>query len=526
MAAFDQIEGDFALALWDDCSRELILARDALGRRPLYHARRGDRLLFGSHAPTIARQLGIQAPDLTEIASFLMQRGQGGTRSFYADIHRVPPGSAVRFSADGKAQCSRWWNPDTKPIAIGEDELLARVKDAFERSVRTIFARHDRLVAHLSAGLDSSLAVATASRLLGPGERLAAQCISPAHEVISEQTEISDEYPLARETAAMLGNVDLERVRADDHDWLALGDRYARAAGMPYRNIQSLGWFSASYGAAARGGASGLIESTDGNSTLSWLGHGAVPAMLRGLQIGRLMRFIADIRRHGQGSGLLVIPWAVHAMMPWFVAEPLAALRGFPRAETEAFLRRDHCAIATVEREIRSAGHWARNVRPIRDAKDRFTTFFWSDRASHFAAVERMFGIELCDPYASKQLVELTLRIDETRFHSDGRGRRFARQLLNGKVPKIVSDGQIDWLQATDWRVGAMAARTKMLADLDYADATPELAALFDIDAMRAEIGGWTITAETKDGISRGFRVVRAVGAIRFARWVAAGSPP
>jgi asparagine synthase (glutamine-hydrolysing) len=319
----------------------------------------------------------------------------------------------------------------------------------------------------------------------------------------------------------MLGNVDVQRVRAADDDWLSEFDRYIQVAGMPYRNMSALRWFSASYEAAARSGATGLIESTDGNATYSWVGNGAVPSMIRNGRVRALIDLIRDIRREGRGSGALTIPRGLWALLPGTIADPLASLVGVPRAETAAFLRPANQAVRTAAGEIRAAGHWNRMVRPIRDAADRFTLLHWSDRAPHNSAVERMFGIELCDPYSSKRVIELTSRIEEHRFLEGGFGRRFARIMLKGRVPEIVASGQIDWTQATDWRFGAVRARPALLDDLAYARADPELAEFYDLPAIEREVQSWTVGAETREQMTKGFAALRAIGTIRFARWAA-----
>ncbi len=520
-AVFNRISGEFALALFDKRSGRLTLARDALGRRPLHHAAVNGRTVFASEATPVAQRLRLTSPDLTETARFLMQRGQRTQRSFFQGVSRVPPGSLVRYEADGRQVSRAWWAPDFTPTDLGDDELLAALDEKFTASIAAILQRHDRIAAHLSAGLDSSLAVATVSILLKDDDRLKTYCISPAHPVEAHEQAIGDEYPLACETARMLGNVDVSRVCAADDDWLAESDRYMQAAGMPYRNMSNLCWFSASYAAAARDGATGLIESTDGNGTLSWMGNGAMPSMIRQRRLGEMINYIRDVRREGSGSGALAIPWGLWALLPGALADPLAALGGVARAEVVAFLRPRHPAVRAAAREIRNAGHWNRKVRPIRDAEDRFTLLHWSDRAPHFSAVERLFGIELCDPYSSKALVELTSRIEEHRFLEGGFGRRFARALLKGRVPDTVSAGRIDWLQATDWRIGAIASRPALLNDLAYAAGEPELVELYDLPAMAREIKSWELGAETAKQMSRGFAVLRAIGTIRFARWAA-----
>jgi asparagine synthase (glutamine-hydrolysing) len=524
VAAFDRIVGEFALLLFDRVDGSILLARDALARRPLFVAHDGRTLLFGSEAVAVASEAGPLRADLTEIASFLMQRGQSGDRSFLAGVSRIEPGSWMRVDRTGRTEKGVWWTPDTTPTPLADDALVEALQDSLDRSVAAIRARHPAIAAHLSAGLDSSLAVATASRQLLPRERLHALCISPAHEVDSQERHIGDEYPIAAETARMLGNVDLKRVVAADDDWIAQGDRFAAAAGTPYRNVANLGWFAASYRAAAATGATGLIESTDGNATFSWVGNGAVPTLIRQRRLTKLARVVRDERRFAGGSGALIIPWGLWNLLPPSIADPLAGLAGKPSAAQQAYLRPRHPAVRTVEREIRSRGHWSRMVRPARDALDRLTFLRWSDRAPHLLAMENMFGIELCDPFSWKPLVELTMRIEEPRFRENGFGRRFARRLLEGRVPKIVSDGRIDWLQSIDWRVGALAARPALIADLAYAAARDDLAALFDLPRLRSEVEGWRMGREDGDSLDRAAAVLRAIVSIRFVRWLEQGA--
>lgn len=517
--AFDMIEGEFALVVLDKTKHQVILVRDALGRRPLFFSRRRSVLHIGSYAPQVALRAGYTGVDYTEIAKFLQQRGQDGPRSFFASVERVEPGSLVRFDTGGVALREQWWKPDLSSTPLRDHELLEALAGQLERSVSMILHRHEKVSAHLSAGMDSSLAVATASSQLPVGARLPALCISAGHSVDSAGNgPICDEYPMAQQTATMLGNVDLRRVVPSNDDWLSLNDRFTAAAGMPYRNVANLGWFAASYAVAKELGSSGLMEATDGNATMSWLGDGAVPTLLRQFNVSALFRLIADARNHSTGSGLMIIPRGIWAMLPPDIANPLAGLAGVKSAASQGFLRHDHPAVLAASQETRAAGHWNRILRPSRSAADRLTYLNWSDKAPHFAGVERAFGIELCDPFAAKRLVELTLRIEEPRYLHEGWGRRFARLLLRGRVPEVVADGRVDWLQATDWRTGAIARRSVLLADIDYAENT-ELSALLDLPRLRTEVQGWSNSRENARSMDGAERVLRAIGVIRFVRW-------
>ena len=519
---FDRIEGSFALAVWDKRTDRLLLARDALGRRPLFCAAAGSNIVFGSNASQIAIAAGRPVADFDQLADFLLQRRGAGHRSFFAGVRRVPPGSCHVVDADGGRRDHRWWRPDLSPLALNDDALLGALGNELERSVGAIRARHPVLAAQLSAGLDSSLAVATLSRQLPPGGRLAALCASPRVPVASTgNLGIADEYPLAAETAAMLGNVDLERVFAPDDDWLAASDRFAAAAGMPYRNPANLGWLGATYATARASGAETVVESVQGNLTVGYTGSGAVPTMIAKGRIGALASLIDDVRRHGLGTGLLTVPWALFAMLPAHVADPLAAFARTADPAAAAFVRANHSAVGIVRREIRANGGWWRQSRPLRYPRDRIAQLDWADHGAHAGAVEQLFGIELADPYADRRLVELTLRIDEPRFLHKGRGRGFARRLLEGRVPARVAAGTTIWAQGSDWRIGAIRSRATVLSDLEYAADEPALAAFFDVPRLRAAVNGWASGPEDFQSLETAGSVMRAIGAIRFVRWVA-----
>src|ERR1700694_1257614 len=87
------LTGMFAFALWDSTRRELFLARDRLGIKPLYYAQQGSRIIFASEIkailqdPTVARR-----ENLTVLQRFLLFRVPDATDDpFFADIKRLPP---------------------------------------------------------------------------------------------------------------------------------------------------------------------------------------------------------------------------------------------------------------------------------------------------------------------------------------------------------------------------------------------------------------------------------------------------
>lgn len=519
LSAIGRFEGEFSLALWDRSARRLTLFRDALGRRPLFVAHGSDRIDFGSSAQSLARQLGEPRADIDQLVAFSLQRGQPGMRSMFTGVERIDPGGLVEITADGIARHRLWWQPDFSPTPLGDDDLLDALEQELVRSIDAIQRHYPNHTAHLSAGLDSSLAVMLMSRRLPLGSRLRALCASPARPVLAPQDEaIGDEYPLAQQTADMLGNVDVERVTAADDDWIAVSDRFANAAGMPYANQGNLGWLAASYARTRALGADALIESTQGNVTLSWQGKAAIPTLLRQGRFGQLRRHLHETRALVGGTGLMAVPWALYPSLPPRAADAVAALVGFPDIATTSLLRREHPAVRKMIDSLRRSGQYTRLVRAPRRPSDRIPILHWGDTGSHIAGVEQLYGVSLCDPFAAKRLVELTLRIEDPRFLSHGYGRRFARDLLQGHVPDQVASGRIDWQQGVDWRGPASAMRETMLADLDEAGRDADLGGVIDIPRARSRIEGLSKGAESIEAMVDGAALMRVIAVIRFAR--------
>ena len=523
-AVFARIEGEFAFAILRLDDSTLTLTRDALARRPLFLAIQKDAIHFGDHAATVARLAGRPEVDVEKLAAFLLQRGGEDGRSFFAGVKPVPPGLAVSFGPDWGPTRVRWWRPDLSLTPLSDEELVDALRGEFRRSIRAIQAQYRPIVAHLTGGMDSSLTVATISEELAES-RLHALCASPAIPVTAPPGEaIGDEYPIAKLTAEMLGNVDVERVVAREN-WVSVSDRFSRAAGMPYANQGNLGWLAATYERARELGAAALVDSTQGNTTTSWQGYGAVPTLLRQCRFGELFRVIGAGRRHVGGTGLMVIPRGLFSLLPARSADWLALLLAIPDSAQKQMLRRRHPAIRRVIEARRRAGYTVRTYRPPFGLKQRLELIYWGDVASHNAAMARLYGVQTCDPFAAKRLIELTLRIEDPRFLSEGYGRRFAREMLRGRVPDEVACGRTNWQQGTDWRQDALATQDVILADLDYACSQPMLAGLLDTDRLRSEVGGWAYASDSVVAMQHGATVMRAVAAIRFYRWVEGGAP-
>jgi asparagine synthase (glutamine-hydrolysing) len=168
-AAISRLVGDFALILWDDTRRHLLLARDFVGQRPLcYH--RGAGFVAVASMPKGLHALAEipRAPRDRALVAFLAGFPQQGCESFFEGIERVEPGHIVRLTPDG-VTIQAFWSPPAEPLRFARDDDYADgLREQLDRAIASRLRRRAGNVgSHLSAGRDSSAVAASAAVLLG-----------------------------------------------------------------------------------------------------------------------------------------------------------------------------------------------------------------------------------------------------------------------------------------------------------------------------------------------------------------------
>jgi asparagine synthase (glutamine-hydrolysing) len=106
------MRGMFAVAIWDAAQRRLILARDRVGKKPLYYYRHRDELLFGSETKAILAALD-QAPPIhaPALLDFLTFGYVAGGNAIFEGMHRLEPGTALIVDVGaGTLTHERYWS--------------------------------------------------------------------------------------------------------------------------------------------------------------------------------------------------------------------------------------------------------------------------------------------------------------------------------------------------------------------------------------------------------------------------------
>lgn len=163
-----ELDGMFALALWDDRRKRLLLARDRFGKKPLLYAEAGGRLWFGSEFQAILADPAVRRDiDYDALDEYLSFMSIPAPLTIYRQIRKVPPASILVRDAKG-THVSRYWSLQYLPkLEIDEHEAAREVRRLLTEAVRKRLISEVPLGAFLSGGVDSSAVVAIMAGLIG-----------------------------------------------------------------------------------------------------------------------------------------------------------------------------------------------------------------------------------------------------------------------------------------------------------------------------------------------------------------------
>lgn len=161
------LRGMFGIALWDQRRRRLFLARDRVGKKPLFYAQQGSRVIFASEIKAILAAVpDLADPDLESVIPYFRQGFVCEPRTMFRGICKLPAAHWLAYE-NGAVTTRRYWSMDfaqsdraDRPLAQVVEELDALLAE----SVRIRLMSEVPLGVFLSGGLDSSTVVAYAHR--------------------------------------------------------------------------------------------------------------------------------------------------------------------------------------------------------------------------------------------------------------------------------------------------------------------------------------------------------------------------
>jgi asparagine synthase (glutamine-hydrolysing) len=172
LAALRRLHGMFAFGYWDADARALLLARDRFGKKPLYYAPFGadgrEGVAFASELRALLAHPRVRAEravDPVAVTQYLVHEAVPQPRSILANVKKLGPGEALRWTERGGARVETWYAPAFGNRVRGSvDELAAELTRRVDRAVARRLVADVPVGIFLSGGLDSSFVAACAVR--------------------------------------------------------------------------------------------------------------------------------------------------------------------------------------------------------------------------------------------------------------------------------------------------------------------------------------------------------------------------
>jgi len=434
------LSGMFAFALWDERRRRLLIARDRVGKKPLFYAEREGRLSFASELAALMADTSIpREVDAAAIDCYLAYGYIQAPRSIWGAVKKLPPAHLLIWE-DGRSRIERYWRLDYSrkvdgPLPELEEELRRRVGAA----VRRRMIADVPLGALLSGGVDSGIVVA---------EMSAASAQPVKTFSIGFEQEEYNELPLARLTAERFGTDHEEFVV--EPDAIEIVPKLVRHYGEPFADSSAIPSFylaelTRRHVTVALNGDGG-DESFAGylryvaNSMSSGLDH--VPRPLR----RGIAASAAALLRAGDARGVRSYGRRFLTSMGEDGAGRYAAQVGiFSGPERDELLAEGVAPAARSATEEAIAGPW-------RDASGSsrldvlletdVSTYLPGDLLVKMDIASMAYSLEARSPLLDPEVMEFAASVPPKHKARFAEKKRILRSAYRGRVPDEVLDGK------------------------------------------------------------------------------------
>lgn len=429
-----RVVGDFAFAVRDDRTREVVLGRDALGVRPLYFARRRGLVVAASELQALVTspEHGIDIElDRVEASRLMLYRYGDAPRTLVRDVEAVQPGGLVRIVGATLTR-RRIWRPDpfaqsptTDPDACAELFL-----EVLTRAVRARLRRTGGLAVLVSGGLDSSGSACLAHELEGDRNMRLLHTSFPG--MSCDEPEFYG--PIVEKTGAIDVSID-PRNHVELTAPLAAstppGEMYDATSAMFFPLLETL-----------RSAPKTVVLTGAGGDDLL---HETRCEARDHLRAGRLMRAWSSALRGATRSGAplryaagelsqLLVPTRVRSM----ARRVRPARYVWPSWLTPG-------AVGDIDAWHRDHMRAAEALRGPTEAQRRLAyrfdggsdLYFYLARTDFFG---RRFGVDQRHPFYDRRVVETLLAMDHDRRFDGVRGKPVLRRALSGILPDVVRD--------------------------------------------------------------------------------------
>ena len=166
----EHLDGMFAVAIWDDERKVGVLARDRMGKKPLYYCTVNGALYFASEIKSLLLVPGFQRRiNFEALHHFLSYKHVPQPLSIFEDIRALPPAHSLVYQFGGALEIQRYWDlqfgTESMDGKVTENDLSDRLLTLLRQGVKRRLMSDVPVGFFLSGGLDSSLSTALAAEL-------------------------------------------------------------------------------------------------------------------------------------------------------------------------------------------------------------------------------------------------------------------------------------------------------------------------------------------------------------------------
>jgi asparagine synthase (glutamine-hydrolysing) len=447
--------GMFAVAVWDSRRRLLVLARDRLGKKPLFYAERDGVLSFASEIQALLEDREIpRAIDCEALDVYLALGYVAAPRTAFSAIRKLPPAHRLLFR-DSRSEIERYWRLDYAPKReLGDgrelcEELTARLRTAVRRRLLADVP----VGAFLSGGIDSAAVVSA----------MAHESSTPVKTFsIGFESERINELPQARLLAERFGCEHHEFMVAPDA--ISLLPRIVRHHGEPFADATSIPTFH-------------LAEVTRGHVTVALNGDGGdeifggYSRYVSNLALARLSRLPPPLRRAIQRAGAALAPdgdiesWRSRVRRLARTAAMDEADRYFAYMSDLTGLSRDGLYTDEFRAQIRPGaarevivGAW--RASGAGGTLDRMlatdvATYLPDDLLAKVDIASMASSLEVRSPFLDHEMLEFAASLPQAAKVRGAEKKVLLRQALRGTIPDEILDAPkrgfrpplADWLR-------------------------------------------------------------------------------
>lgn len=215
--AMNQLNGIFAFGIWDKLQKQLIVARDHLGVKPVYYFHNQETFVFASEIKSILMHPAYNLKvDEEAVDIFLTFKHNPAPTTLFKDIKILPPASYITISSEGVSNHSSYWNSASQiDYSRSLNDWLELLSNATKQAIERQMVSDVPISISLSGGIDSNLILAVASSAL--------RSKISSFTIGFTENERNDEVSLARESEKFF-NTDV-RTRILNHfdfqDWFS-----------------------------------------------------------------------------------------------------------------------------------------------------------------------------------------------------------------------------------------------------------------------------------------------------------------